>query len=134
MGAYLNAPEVKKNVGIPVIAVGRMLPEISEKAIAAGRIDYAAMGRQLLADPELPNKLREGRFGDVRPCINCYLCVAENFFDDTPPFRAVNPALGNEAMLPLKPASQAKHVLVVGAGPAGLENARVLTERGHRSP
>ncbi|PYI37768.1 oxidoreductase [Arthrobacter psychrolactophilus] len=132
VGAYLeNAAEIKKHVGIPVIAVGRMLPDISEKAIAEGMIDFAAMGRQLLADPELPNKLREGKADQVRPCINCYLCVAENFFDDTP-FCAVNPALGNEALLPLKPASASKHIVVVGAGPAGLESARVLTERGHR--
>lgn len=132
VGAYLdNAAAVKKHVKIPVIAVGRMLPEIAEKALAAGQIDFAAMGRQLLADPELPNKIRDGKFDQVRPCINCYLCVAENFFDDTP-FCAVNPALGNEALLPLKPASATKHVVVVGAGPAGLESARVLTERGHR--
>ncbi|WP_166133350.1 oxidoreductase [Nocardioides ochotonae] len=132
VGAYLdNAAEIKKHVGVPVIAVGRMLPEVAERAIAKGQIDYAAMGRQLLADPELPNKIRDGRFDEVRPCINCYLCVAENFFDDTP-FCAVNPALGNEALLPLKPASETKHVVVVGAGPGGLESARVLTERGHR--
>ncbi|MCC9195333.1 NAD(P)/FAD-dependent oxidoreductase [Arthrobacter sp. zg-Y820] len=132
VGAYLkNAAEIKKHVTVPVIAVGRMLPEIAEKALAAGDIDFAAMGRQLLADPELPNKIRDGNFDQVRPCINCYLCVAENFFDDTP-FCAVNPALGNEALLPLKPASSTKHVVVVGAGPAGLESARVLTERGHR--
>lgn len=132
VGAYLdNAAEIKKHVSVPVIAVGRMLPDISEKAIADGRIDFAAMGRQLLADPELPNKLRAGKPEQVRPCINCYLCVAENFFDDTP-FCAVNPALGNEKLLPLKPASASKHIVVVGAGPAGLESARVLTERGHR--
>ncbi|MHA7176863.1 FAD-dependent oxidoreductase [Arthrobacter sp. Sr24] len=132
VGAYLeNAAEIKKHVSVPVIAVGRMLQDISEKAIAEGRIDFAAMGRQLLADPELPNKLRAGKPEQVRPCINCYLCVAENFFDDTP-FCAVNPALGNETLLPLKPASASKHVVVVGAGPAGLESARVLTERGHR--
>ncbi len=132
VGAYLeNAAEIKKHVSIPVIAVGRMLPEISEKAIAAGKVDFAAMGRQLLADPELPNKLREGKFDQVRPCINCYLCVTENFFDDTP-FCAVNPALGNEKVLPLRSTSNSKHVVVVGAGPSGLESARVLTERGHR--
>lgn len=132
VGAYLdNAAEIKKHVSIPVIAVGRMLPEVSEKAIAEGRVDFAAMGRQLLADPELPNKLREGKPEQVRPCINCYLCVAENFFDDTP-FCAVNPALGNETILPLRMPSTSKHVVVVGAGPAGLESARVLTERGHR--
>ncbi|MGJ3404433.1 FAD-dependent oxidoreductase [Glutamicibacter sp. Je.9.36] len=132
VGAYLeNAAEIKKHVSIPVIAVGRMLPDISEKAIAQNKVDFAAMGRQLLADPELPNKLRDGKLDQVRPCINCYLCVAENFFDDTP-FCAVNPALGNEKLLPLKPASASKHVVVVGAGPAGMESARVLTERGHR--
>ena len=132
VGAYLdNAAEIRKRVGVPVIAVGRMLPDVAEEAIGAGRIDYAAMGRQLLADPELPNKLAAGTPEQVRPCINCYLCVAENFFDDTP-YCAVNPALGNETILPLKPASASKHVVVVGAGPAGLESARVLTERGHR--
>ncbi|ALE92836.1 oxidoreductase [Arthrobacter alpinus] len=132
VGAYLdNAAEIKKHVSIPVIAVGRMLPDVSEKAIAEGRVDFAAMGRQLLADPDLPNKLRAGTPEQVRPCINCYLCVAENFFDDTP-FCAVNPALGNEKLLPLKPISSSKHVVIVGSGPAGLESARVLTERGHR--
>ena len=132
VGAYVDAAaEIKKHVSVPVIAVGRMLPDVAEEAIAAGRIDFAAMGRQLLADPELPNKLREGRAEQVRPCINCYLCVNENFFDDTP-FCAVNPALGNETILPLQPTRTRKHVVVVGAGPAGLESARVLTERGHR--
>lgn len=132
VGAYLdNAAEIKKHVSIPVIAVGRMLPDVSEKAIAAGKVDFAAMGRQLLADPDLPKKLREGRAAEVRPCINCYLCVTENFFDDTP-FCAVNPALGNERLLPLRPTSASKHVVVVGAGPSGMESARVLTERGHR--
>lgn len=132
VGAYLdNAAAVRARVGVPVIAVGRMVPEVAEQAIAAGRVDFAAIGRQLLADPDLPNKLRDGRAEQVRPCINCYLCVAENFFDDTP-FCAVNPALGNESLLPLVPASLTKHVVVVGAGPAGLETARLLSERGHR--
>ncbi|WP_141014047.1 oxidoreductase [Nocardioides sambongensis] len=132
VGAYLDAAAaIKRRVSIPVIAVGRMLPEIAEDAIAAGDIDFAAMGRQLLADPELPNKLREGRAAQVRPCINCYLCVNENFFDDTP-FCAVNPALGTETILPLLPTRTREHVVVVGAGPGGLESARVLAERGHR--
>lgn len=132
VGAYLeNAAEIKKHVSVPVIAVGRMLPEVAEKALSHNQIDFAAMGRQLLADPELPNKIRDGKFDQVRPCINCYLCVAENFFDDTP-FCAVNPSLGNEKLIPLKPASASKHVVVVGSGPSGMESARVLTERGHR--
>ncbi|WP_256819844.1 FAD-dependent oxidoreductase [Dietzia sp. Die43] len=132
IGAYVdNAAAIKKAVSIPVIAVGRMLPEVAEKAIDDDKVDFAAMGRQLLADPNLPNKLAAGTPERVRPCINCYLCVAENFFDDTP-FCAVNPALGNETLLPLTLAPKREHVVVVGAGPAGLESALVLTERGHR--
>ena len=132
VGAYLdNAAAIKKAVSVPVIGVGRMLPEVSERGIDDDKIDFAAMGRQLLADPELPNKLKAGTPELVRPCINCYLCVAENFFDDTP-FCAVNPPLGNEGLLPLTPAPKREHVVVVGAGPAGLESAVVLTERGHR--
>ncbi|WP_300679130.1 NAD(P)/FAD-dependent oxidoreductase [Nocardioides sp.] len=132
VGSYVdNAAEIKKHVSIPVIVVGRMLPEVAEKALEKGEIDFAAMGRQLLADPELPNKIKAGKFEQVRPCINCYLCVNENFFDDTP-FCAVNPALGNEKILPLTPVTAKKHVVVIGAGPSGLETARVLTERGHR--
>ncbi|MGI9589063.1 MAG: FAD-dependent oxidoreductase [Dietzia maris] len=132
IGAYVdNAAAIKKAVSIPVIAVGRILPEVAEKAIDDDKVDFAAMGRQLLADPNLPNKLAAGTPERVRPCINCYLCVAENFFDDTP-FCAVNPALGNETLLPLTPAPTREHVVVVGAGPAGLESALVLTERGHR--
>ncbi|WP_308014458.1 NAD(P)/FAD-dependent oxidoreductase [Nocardia coffeae] len=132
VGAYTElAAEVKKAVSVPVITVGRVLPEVGEKAIAEGRADFAAMGRQLLADPELVNKLAAGTPEDVRPCINCYVCVQENFWDDTP-ICAVNPALGNEKLLPLSPASTRKHVVIVGAGPGGLEAARLAAERGHR--
>ncbi|WP_433490225.1 FAD-dependent oxidoreductase [Nocardia grenadensis] len=132
VGAYTElAAEVKKAVRIPVIAVGRILPEVGEKAIAEGAADFVAMGRQLLADPELVNKLRAGSPQQIRPCINCYVCVQENFWDDTP-LCAVNPALGSESLLPLVRADARKHVVVVGAGPGGLEAARVAAERGHR--
>lgn len=132
VGAFLElAAEVKKHVTVPVIGVGRMLPDLADRAIADGQIDFAAMGRQLLADPELGAKLAQGRAQDVRPCINCYVCVQENFFDDVP-VCAVNPALGNETLVPFVATASPKHVVVVGAGPAGLESARVLTERGHR--
>ncbi|MFI2230131.1 oxidoreductase [Nocardia testacea] len=132
VGAYTGlAAAVKKAVHIPVIAVGRLLPEVGEKAIADGAADFVAMGRQLLADPELVNKLRARSPEQIRPCINCYVCVQENFWDDTP-LCAVNPALGNEKLLPLAAADIRKHVVVVGAGPGGLEAARVAAERGHR--
>ncbi|WP_063059690.1 oxidoreductase [Nocardia sienata] len=132
VGAYTElAGVVKKAVSIPVITVGRVLPEVGEKAIAEGKADFAAMGRQLLADPELVNKLEAGAPEQIRPCINCYVCVQENFWDDTP-VCAVNPALGNETVLPLVRTAAPKHVVVVGAGPGGLEVARIAGERGHR--
>lgn len=132
VGAYVElAGAVKKAVTIPVITVGRVLPGVGEEAIATGKADFAAMGRQLLADPELVNKLKAGQAERIRPCINCYVCVQENFWDDTP-LCAVNPALGNESLLPLVRTATPKKVVVVGAGPGGLEVARVATERGHR--
>ncbi|MFD6895515.1 FAD-dependent oxidoreductase [Rhodococcus sp. NPDC060086] len=126
-----NASAIKRAVSVPVITVGRMLPEVGEKMIAEGRTDFVAMGRQLLADADLVNKLESGRTEQVRPCINCYVCVQENFWDATP-ICAVNPTLGNEALVPFVRGATSKHVVVIGAGPGGLETARVATERGHR--
>jgi 2,4-dienoyl-CoA reductase (NADPH2) len=89
------------------------------------------MGRKLLADPELPKKLLEGRREDVRPCIYQYRCIGQIFLLE--PFRcAANPAMGHEAEFELEPAATARHVLVAGGGPGGLETARVAALRGHR--
>lgn len=132
VGAYRDfARQVKAAVNIPVIAVGRVLPEVGEDIIASGDADFVAMGRQLLADPELVNKLIAGRRESVRPCINCYVCVEQNFWDDTP-LCAVNPALGDEKAATFLPVPSPRHIVVVGGGPAGMETARVSRERGHR--
>jgi 2,4-dienoyl-CoA reductase-like NADH-dependent reductase (Old Yellow Enzyme family)/NADPH-dependent 2,4-dienoyl-CoA reductase/sulfur reductase-like enzyme len=120
---------VKQHVTIPVIAVGRMLPEIANEMLQLGECDFVSMGRQLLADPELVNKIREGQRKSVRPCINCYVCVEQNFFDGNPKC-AVNPALCNESVAVLSPMTSAKHVVVIGGGPGGMEAARVAAIRG----
>ena len=120
---------VKQHVTIPVIAVGRMLPEIANEMLQLGECDFVSMGRQLLADPELVNKIREGQRKSVRPCINCYVCVEQNFFDGNPKC-AVNPALCNESVAVLSPMASAKHVVVIGGGPGGMEAARVAAIRG----
>jgi 2,4-dienoyl-CoA reductase (NADPH2) len=89
------------------------------------------MGRKLLADPELPAKLGEGRPEDIRPCIYCYTCVGQIFLNQRN-CCAVNPATGREAEFGIEPAATPRRVLVVGGGPAGMEAARVAALRGHR--
>jgi len=131
-GGYVElAAAIKRRVGIPVIAVGRIEPEQADALVRDGHADFVAMARKLLADPELPRKLKAGRPRDVRPCIYCYTCVG-NIFLNRASACAVNPASGREAELPIEPTSQPRKVLVVGGGPAGMEAARILALRGHR--
>lgn len=125
------AAAIKKSTGVPVIAVGRLLPELAEHAIAAGQADFAAMARQLLADPELPNKLAAGHREAVRPCINCYTCVGQIFVNQVVKC-AVNPSCAREEELPIEPAREPRRVLVIGGGPAGMEAARIAALRGHQ--
>lgn len=125
------AAAVKQAIDIPVIAVGRIAPDEAEALLAAGSADFVAMGRKLLADPQLPRKLEEDRPEDVRPCIYCYTCVSEIFLNRAV-CCAVRPATGRESALALRPAAQSRRVLVVGGGPAGMEAARVAARRGHR--
>lgn len=125
------AEGIKKRVEVPVIAVGRIEPEEAEAILKAGKADFIAMGRKLLADPELPVKLAEGLPEDVRPCIYCYTCVGKIFLNQSN-CCAVNPATGREAEFEIEPAETPRRVLVVGGGPAGMEAARVAALRGHR--
>ena len=132
VGQYADhARTVRKAVDIPVIAVGRLDPDSGERLIADGGCDFVAMGRQLLADPELVRRLVEGRPELVRPCINCFVCVARNFWSEEP-VCAVNPRLGKYEEPEPQPTSIPRHVVVVGGGPAGMECARVAAGRGHR--
>ncbi|WP_374482470.1 FAD-dependent oxidoreductase [Zoogloea sp.] len=123
--------EIKAELRIPVIAVGRLEPEVADTAIGAGQCDFVAMARKLLADPELPNKLIAGRPQDIRPCIYCYACVSQIFVNQRVKC-AVNPLTGHEFETLIEPAATARHVVVVGGGPAGMEAARVAALRGHR--
>tara|TARA_R110001592_G_scaffold40042_4_gene131626 strand:- start:4175 stop:6307 length:2133 start_codon:yes stop_codon:yes gene_type:complete len=132
-GGYIDyAAALKAAVSIPIIAVGRIEPALAERHIAAGDFDFVAMGRKLLADPDLPNKLLAGREDTVRPCIYCYVCVSKIFINE-PMLCAVNPSVGREAELGQIVASKkVRNILVVGGGPGGMEAARVLALRGHK--
>jgi 2,4-dienoyl-CoA reductase (NADPH2) len=122
---------IKRSVKIPVIAVGRIEPEVGEAALARGDCDFIAMGRKLLADPDLPNKLQANQQQAIRPCIYCYVCVSQIFVNERVKC-AVNPMTGHEFEYVLTPTATPKHLVVIGAGPAGMEVARVAALRGHR--
>ncbi len=128
------AAAIKEVVAVPVIAVGRMgYPELAERAIAEGKADFIALGRALLADPEWPNKVKEGRVDDIRPCIGDHDgCMGRIMIEGKYLSCTVNPQTGREKELAIFPAPQKKSVLVIGGGPAGMEAARVAALRGHR--
>ncbi len=126
-----NAAAVKQAVKVPVITAGRLEPEEAARAVEQGQIDFVAMARKTLADPEIPIKLEQNRPQDVRPCIYCYACVSEIFVNRRVKC-AVNAMTGHEFEAQIERAATPKHVLVVGGGPAGMEAARVAALRGHR--
>ncbi len=126
-----NAAIIKSAIDIPVITPGRIEPEVADRGIADGRFDFVSMGRKLLAEPHLPNKLAAGKRDDIRPCIYCYTCISQLTFGGS--IRcAVRPETGNEIDVPaVAAAPRKKRVVVVGAGPGGMETARRLALKGH---
>lgn len=126
-----GATSIKQALSIPVITSGRIELEAADKHIASGHFDLLGMGRKMLADPDLPNKVIAGRLEDIRPCVYCYCCVSQIYILK-PVKCAVNPETAHELTRSLIATSRARHFAVVGGGPAGMEAARRLAERGHR--
>ena len=120
--------EIRKAVSIPVLASGRVEPELGDKVIGKGEADFITMGRKLLADPHLPNKLMRGEREKVRPCIYCYTCISAIYMGGEARC-AVNPELGREHEAKALQAS-AGHVVVIGGGPGGMESTRRLRAGG----
>ena len=130
-GALLgHAALARRELGVPVIAMGRLTPEAAEQALADGAADVIAMGRPLIADPDLPVKLARGERHRVRPCAYQYKCIGSIFLNDSVRC-AVNPEAGHESEHAHVAQRVPRHVVVAGGGPAGLECARRLAERGH---
>lgn len=132
-GAYrFLARGVKESVSIPIVAVGRLnTPETIRETIASGDADMVALGRGLLADPELPAKMEQGKDHEVRTCIACNQGCFENLFSQKPITCMINPRTGRETQWKLETTENPKSVLVVGGGPAGMESARILSLQGH---
>ena len=126
------AAEFKKALRIPVVTVGRINTiALAEEILAGGKADLTAIGRPLLADPELPRKAAEGREAEIRPCIACNEGCYKRILGQLDICCSVNPTLGREADPAPPRADAAKRVLVVGAGPAGMEAAFRARERGY---
>ena len=128
---------VKKLTTKPVVGVGRYTsPDTMVRVIRQGIMDMIGAARPSIADPFLPRKIEEGRLDDIRECIGCNICVTGDY-TKTPIRCTQNPSMGEEwrrGWHPerIRPKEEDSHVLIIGAGPAGLEAGRALGQRGYR--
>ena len=126
-----SAAQIKAAINIPVMAVGRINdPMVANKIIEKKQADLVCIARGLLADPEMPNKAKEERFEDIRMCIACNTCM-QSIFRKGRVECLVNPSLGREAEMEIRPAERPKKIMVIGGGPAGMNAAWVSANRGH---
>ena len=125
------AYEIKKVTNVPVLNAGSHTPESAEKLIADGKIDFAMFGRQVVADPDMPEKLRLNNREDVRPCLLCNEVCVGRLYQNRVISCAINPQAAFEANYPLTPAPVKRKVAVIGGGPGGMEAARVSAIKGH---
>lgn len=124
---------VKEAVAVPVLCAGRMdNPEMASEAVEAGECDIVSLGRPLLADPDYVNKLRAGKWEQIRPCISCQEGCMGRVQEFSMINCAVNPQAARERVTAYEPILKSRRVMVVGGGAAGCEAARVLAVRGHK--
>ncbi len=127
------AGAIKKEVRVPVIAGGAVIdPEYAEQILRDRQADLISMGRPFLADPDLPNKAAKGQLDTLRQCVLCHMCRQRDIRPQV--VCLYNYETGRESLEKHKitPAGRAKRVMVIGAGPGGMEAARVVALRGHQ--
>ncbi|MCX7558341.1 NADH:flavin oxidoreductase [Sulfitobacter sp. F26204] len=127
------AGQVKKLTGMPTFHAAK-IPDVAtaRHAVAAGLLDMVGMTRAHMADPHVVKKIMEGREDDIRPCVGATYCL-DRIYEAGDALCIHNAATGRELSMPhtIQPAREKRRVVIVGAGPAGLEAARVAAERGH---
>lgn len=127
------AAEIKKHVKTPVATIGALSdPALMEEIIASGKADVVQMARQLLADPDFPDKVRSGQEDKVKKCMRCLSCFS-NELTYGEPYCAINPETGRELEMKFAiPTAVSKNVLVIGGGVGGMEAALTCADRGHQ--
>ncbi len=130
--AYLSL-NIKKEVNVPVFASNRITnPDDAEKVIKDGFADMVCLGRPLIADPQWPNKAKAGKASEIRPCVACLEGCWANLLVGKSTACSSNPLAGYEGERKIVAAKKPKTVMVIGAGPAGLEAAVTASMAGHR--
>ena len=127
------AKSIKEVVDLPIIAVNTIKePEYAEHLLATGISDFVSLGREYIAEPEWANKAREGSENEIRPCLSCNTCHA--LFNDLVGIRcAINPNTGREfESCPIEQTGNGQNVVVIGAGPAGIEAALTASKKGYK--
>lgn len=123
----------RKTVSVPILNGGTHNPDSALQLIESGNADFVLMGRALIADPQLPNKLMKGHREDVRPCLRCNEnCIGRIWNRHTKLGCSVNPQAMEERRFKIEKTDDPKNVVVIGGGPGGMEAARVAAIEGHK--
>ena len=126
------AAQIKESISIPVVAIGKInSPDMADKIIGRGKADFVAMARELVADPDLPQKAASNMVDDINRCVFCLEDCAEKGVPGIGRCCTVNPFAGLEYCWKVSPALKKKSVLVIGGGPSGMQAAIIADKRGH---